>query len=140
MNYSYDIINKDSFYNNWNVKYFKHEDNIIVVNNYDYEESTKLYIKTFNIITKQFTSNEEFNYVNNEILKDIVYLYNDYTYGIILDVVNKQWSKTSNYPYFIREIDGNYITICKSFDKFYIFHSHTWVNAIASTFEINIII
>lgn len=124
MNYSYDITKKDSFYNNWNVKYFKYKDDIIALKNYGYKIN-KIYIKTFNINTKQFTSNEKLTYVEYENLKDITYLYNDLEYGIVVDIANKQWSNTTKYPYFISEIDGNAITICKLHDKFYIFHSHT---------------
>jgi len=45
---------------------------------------------------------------------------------LLIDIENKQYSKSIEYPYSIREIDGNYITTTRINNKLYIFHSLTY--------------
>lgn len=110
-----DITEQHSFYRNWNGHYFLHQDNIVYI-------SPDLKMKIYNIKTKKFTS-ESLTQVNYQDLK-VDYLYHDHDHAVVIDVINKQWARTTNFPYFISEIDGNYITTCKK-DHYYIFHSHT---------------
>ena len=121
----YKLEENDSFYYNWSTYYFKHQDYIVAINNpYHLDKMT---INTFNVVHKTFTSTTPLTLVNYNELEHVDYLYDYTTKCIAIDVTNKRLAKTTKMPYMISEIDGNYITIGKKGDLFYIFHSHLLV-------------
>ena len=129
------INQEDSFYRNWNAHYFKHEDNIVGITSqrriFDtsqrriFDTSYDIFMNAYHIKTKQFTPTIKLTYVNYNDLKQVDYLYDHVDYAIVIDVDEEQWSKTSRFPYYISEIDGNYICCCKKENQYFIFHSHT---------------
>ena len=116
----YQIAPNDSFYTNWNAHYFRHQDSIIGITGHE-----EVFMNTYHIKNKQFTPTHKLTYVDYRDLKQVDYLYDDFDCAIVIDVQNQQWAKTSNFPYWISEIDGNYITSCKKDNHYYLFHSHT---------------
>lgn len=132
MEYCYDVTEKDSFFLNWNTRYFQSK-NIIVGITTVYDDindwknhSYKLIINSFNINTKEFTSNEKFECVDYVHIKNVDIFYEYITCNVVIDIINKQYSITNEFPYLISEIDGNHITECKLNDKLYVFHSKTY--------------
>lgn len=117
MEYEYKVEKSDSFYNDHGFRHFKHKRLIIAISNF--------YIKTFDIDTKQFTCANELKQVAYHDLKHINAFYDEYQKGIVIDVENKQYAYTSEFPHSIYEIDGNMITHCIDDDKIYVFYSYT---------------
>ena len=134
MEYHHIITENDSFYSNWNTHYF-FDNNVITgiqMHHYPIELMRmnngfkNITMNTFNCETNTFTPNEELTFVNYENLKEITHFFDYITYIYVFDTKNKQYAKTSEFPYLISEIDGNYITSCRLGNKIYIFHSITW--------------
>ena len=124
MDYCYNVCENDSFYLNWNYEYFLKNKSIMGMK-YDYS-SKEMAINKFDCDSKSFTPTEKINQINYENFKQVTYFSEYFTCGFVIDAENKQFSKTSKFPYLISEIDGNYITSCTLNNKIYIFHSRTW--------------
>jgi hypothetical protein len=126
MEYFHAIDENDSFYGNCYGRYFQHNEYIVYVTNpYGGHYNEGLSIKTFNINTKTFTNSEKLTEVDYNNLQNVDAFFDLINEGLVIDVANKQWAHTSEFPFAITEIDGNCIDTCKFNDKIYIFYSHT---------------
>lgn len=124
MDYCYQTQIDDSF-NNWDVEYFKHENLVVGIERKYFFTNGLMKINTFNISTKEFTVSEVLLNKQYHELINIDYIFDNGSCGIAIDFKNKSFAKTVDYPYFIHEIDGNFIKTCRDNDFYYIFHSIT---------------
>jgi len=126
MDYCYKIKDTDSFCH-YQMEYIKHNNLIVglkrVYNNGNREPSFE--VTSFDCDTLEFSQSEILQFVDFDKLKTVSNFYEHFTFLYLIDMENKQYTKSSKFPYFITEIDGNAITLCKKDDEIYIFHSHT---------------
>ena len=103
---------------------FKYHRWLVSVSNIWHEQ---IGIKMFHIDTKEFIPFEYLTQVPYHELKHIDFFLDKHNKGFVMDVVNKQYAYTTNFPFNIYEIDGNMITSCidKNNNKIYIFYSYT---------------
>lgn len=123
MEYQYEITDKDSFYFNFNARYFQYRGIVVAVNMND--APRRIIINTFDIESKSFTKNEDLTRVGRKNLKNIDFIDGRFGFAVIIDMTNKSYAISCSFPYLISEIDGNCITSCRTKEKCYIFHSHT---------------
>lgn len=124
LQYEYEVKERDSFAKNFNMHHFQYQNLIVGISRYYYYSGHRIIVNTFDIETSKFTEFEEFIQVKYEELKNISYMF-DMDRIILIDMINKQYSCSCNFPFMISEIDGNYITSCRDNDYYYIFHSKT---------------
>ena len=110
----YTMTRKDSFNNN----IFFHNNQIISVQDYkekkpNGEYDRKMLMDIFDCTTITITEKEELQYVSFEKIKKISHHIINYNNMFLIDSENKMFTKTSDFPYPITEIDGNYITSCR---------------------------
>ena len=131
MEYCHVINQDDSFYSNWGTQYFLEGSTVIgiTIQYHGLEicdsSPTGLVMNSFNYQTKLFTPDEELTEVDYDLIGDITLFFDYLTYMFVINTVTKQYAKTTEFPYLISEIDGNYIVSCRLNTKIYIFHSRT---------------
>ncbi len=79
------------------------------------------YNDTVDILTSKYF--ERATYVDK--LQKVDYFCDLLNVGYMVDIDNKQYSKTCEFPHMISIIDGNFITSCILGNKIYIFYSYT---------------
>jgi hypothetical protein len=114
MNYIFE--KKDLFYLNNRHYYATFKDELFGINVWTHS------FNTFNYVT-QSSRFGRFRFVDK--VKQVNFFYDHTTYGYLYDLENQEYTKTSEFPYLISEIDGNVITYTIHDNKIYLCHSHT---------------
>ncbi len=143
MDYSRSITETDPFHNDMDIEHIlwknlvigletvytqkepKTDDPTKIRWNFDLSIDPGISMSGFDCETKEFIPKIPLEYVPYSNLKNKDCFMVHSTFMFVVDVENKQYSKSNQFPFMISENDGNHITACKTNDKIYIFHSYT---------------
>ena len=125
MDYCYNVTKTDLFYQNLNIPsviYLKYQHKILSVKNV-YSEKDPISIGMFDCNDKKFTPDVDLKCVDYADLQTVSCYIIYFTYIILIDVENKEYTRSSPFKYFMEYTDGNYVKSCRIENKIYIFHS-----------------